>query len=54
MTDSRSPKPAEASTKRDIENFANSLPADSGADAGNVARGFIATRTDPIIPRSES
>ena len=54
MTDSRSPKPAEASTKKDIENFTNSLPVDNGADAGNVARGFIATRTDPIIPRPES
>ena len=54
MTDLRSPKPAAASTKKAIEDFAASLPLDNGADAENVARGFIATRTDPIIPRSES
>ncbi len=54
MSDPRSPKPAEASTKADIEGFVESLPVDSGKDAENVARGFIATRTDPIIARSES
>jgi len=54
MTDLRSPKPAAASTKKAIEDFAASLPLDNGVDAENVARGFIATRTDPIIPRSES
>ena len=49
MTDLRSPKPAAASTKKAIEDFAASLPFDNGADAENVARGFIATRTDPIF-----
>ena len=53
MSDPRSPKPAEASTKTDIESFVESLPTDSGKDAENVARGFIATREDPIIARSQ-
>jgi len=53
MSDPRSPKPAEASTKADIESFVDSLPVDTGKDAENVARGFIATREDPIIARSQ-
>ena len=49
MTDLRAPKPAAASTKKAIEDFAASLPLDNGADAENVARGFIATRTRHFV-----
>ena len=53
MTDSRSPKPAAARTRADLEAFAASLPPDEGTDAADVARGFIATRTNPVIDKIE-
>ncbi len=53
MTDSRSPKPAAARTRADLEAFAASLPPDDGTDAADVARGFIATRTEPVIDKIE-
>ena len=52
MTDDpRSRKPATAHTRADIEAFAATLPPDDGTDAANVARGFIATRTEPVIQK---
>ena len=54
MTDDpRAHKPATARTRADIEAFATSLPPDDGTDAADVARGFIATRTDPVINKIE-
>ena len=54
MTDDpRAHKPATARTRADIEAFATSLPPDDGTDAADVARGFIATRTDPVIDKIE-
>jgi len=52
MTDDpRTPRPATPQTRADLEAFAASLPPDDGSDAANVARGFIATRAEPIIDR---
>ena len=54
MTDDpRAHKPAAAQTRADLEAFAASLPPDDGTDAADVARGFIATRTDPVIDKIE-
>ncbi|MDP6286422.1 MAG: alkyl sulfatase dimerization domain-containing protein [Acidimicrobiales bacterium] len=54
MTDDpRAHKPAAAQTRTDLEAFAASLPPDDGTDAADVARGFIATRTDPVIDKIE-
>ncbi len=49
--DVRAPKPATAHTRADLEAFAASLPPDDGTDAADVARGFIGTRTEPVIPK---
>ena len=49
--DPRAPKPATPAARADIETFAASLPPDPGHDAANVARGFIATRTEPVIDK---
>ena len=52
MTDDpRAHKPAAARTRADLEAFAASLPPDDGTDAADVARGFIATRTEPVIEK---
>ena len=52
MTDDpRSPKAAEAQTRTDLDAFAAALPPDDGSDAANVARGFIATRAEPVIEK---
>ena len=52
MTDeARAPKPATSHTKADLEAFDASLPPDDGSDAADVARGFIATRTEPVIEK---
>ena len=49
--DSRAKKPATSFVRADNEAFAASLPHDDGTDAADVARGFIATRTEPIIEK---
>ncbi len=49
--DPRTPKPATPHTRTDLDAFAASLPPDDGRDAANVARGFIATRAEPVIDR---
>ena len=49
--DSLQPKPATDHTRAAIDSFAATLPLDDGTDAANVARGFIATRSEPIIER---
>ncbi len=49
----RLPKKATEYTKRSNSDFAESLPIDDGTDANNVARGFIATRENPIIEKLE-
>ena len=49
----RQPKKATEFTKRSNSDFAESLPIDDGTDANNVAKGFIATRENPIIEKLE-
>ena len=49
--DPRAPKPATDQTRADLEAFALSMPADDGSDAADVARGFIATRAEPVIEK---
>jgi len=49
--DPRAHKPATAHTRADLEAFAARMPADDGTDAANVARGFIATRAEPVIEK---
>ena len=49
--DPRAPKPAPDQTRADLEAFALSMPADNGSDAADVARGFIATRAEPVIEK---
>jgi len=49
--DPRAHKPATAHTRADLEAFAARMPPDDGTDAGDVARGFIATRTEPVIEK---
>ncbi len=49
--DPRDQKPATAKTRSDLETFTATLPDDDGTDAVDVARGFIATRTEPIIEK---
>ena len=44
-----SPKPASAATVAAQQAMAKSLPAEDGRDADFARRGFIATRTDPVI-----
>ena len=52
MTDDpRAHKPAAARTRADMEAFAATLPPDDGTDAADVARGFIATRAEPVIEK---
>ena len=51
--DSLQPKPATDHTRAAIDSFAATLPPDDGTDAANVARGFIATRSEPIIERHD-
>ena len=51
--ESRQPKQATEFTKRENKAFKNTLPSDDGTDAANVAKGFIATRTNPIIEKHE-
>ena len=52
MTDDpRAHKPAAPQTRADLEAFAASMPPDDGTDAADVARGFIATRTEPVIEK---
>ena len=54
MEDSlRQPKKATKYTKSKNKDFAKSLPVDDGTDAANVARGFIATRENPVIEKHE-
>tara|TARA_Y100000590_G_scaffold116958_1_gene133563 strand:+ start:3681 stop:5603 length:1923 start_codon:yes stop_codon:yes gene_type:complete len=54
MQDSlRQPKKATKYTKSKNKDFAKSLPVDDGTDAANVARGFIATRDNPVIEKHE-
>ena len=49
------PEPKEATeyTKKKNTDFRKTLPMDDGTDASNVARGFIATRKNPIIEKQE-
>ncbi|MEC9395397.1 MAG: alkyl sulfatase dimerization domain-containing protein [Actinomycetota bacterium] len=49
--DPRAHKPATVQTRADLEAFAATLPPDDGTDAADVARGFIATRTEPVIEK---
>ena len=49
--DPRAHKPATAHTRADLEAFAARMPADDGTDAADVARGFIATRAEPVIEK---
>jgi len=49
--DPRAHKPAAPQTRADLEAFAASMPPDDGTDAADVARGFIATRTEPVIEK---
>ena len=49
--DPRAHKPATDHTRADLEAFALSMPADNGSDAADVARGFIATRAEPVIEK---
>ncbi|MDP6867205.1 MAG: alkyl sulfatase dimerization domain-containing protein [Acidimicrobiales bacterium] len=49
--DPRAHKPATDHTRADLEAFALSMPADDGSDAADVARGFIATRAEPVIEK---
>ena len=49
--DPRAHKPATDHTRADLEAFALSMPADDGSDADDVARGFIATRVEPVIEK---
>ena len=49
--DPRPPTPATDQTRADLEAFALSMPADDGSDAADVARGFIATRAEPVIEK---
>jgi alkyl sulfatase BDS1-like metallo-beta-lactamase superfamily hydrolase len=51
--DPRSHKQATARTRADLQAFTASLPPDDGTDAADVARGFIATRTNPVIDKIE-
>ena len=51
--ESRQAKQATEFTKKENEDFQKSLPPDDGTDAANVAKGFIATRTNPIIEKLE-
>tara|TARA_Y100001936_G_C16086559_1_gene682174 strand:- start:2083 stop:4005 length:1923 start_codon:yes stop_codon:yes gene_type:complete len=54
MQDSlRQPKKATKYTKSKNKDFEKSLPVDDGTDAANVARGFIATRENPVIEKHE-
>ena len=54
MQDSlRQPKKATKYTKSKNKDFAKSLPVDDGTDAANVARGFIATRENPVLEKHE-
>ena len=49
--ESRQAKQATEFTKKENRAFQKSLPLDDGTDAANVAKGFIATRTNPIIEK---
>ena len=49
--DPRAHKPVTDHTRADLEAFALSMPADNGSDAADVARGFIATRAEPVIEK---
>ena len=49
--DPRAHKPASPHTRADLEAFAARMPPDDGTDAADVARGFIATRTEPVIEK---
>ena len=51
--ESRQAKQATEFTKKENRAFQKSLPLDDGTDAANVAKGFIATRTNPIIEKLE-
>ena len=51
--DPRLHKQATARTRADLQAFTASLPPDDGTDAADVARGFIATRTNPVIDKIE-
>ena len=51
--DTHQSKPPTEHTRVAIEAFASTLPKDDGTDVINVDRGFIATRTDPVISRLE-
>lgn len=47
------PKPASAATKAAQAIAAKALPAEDGRDAEFAARGFVATRTDPLIRNAQ-
>lgn len=47
------PKPASAATRAAQVAAAKALPAEDGRDADFAARGFIATRADPVIRNAE-
>ena len=51
--ESRHPKEATEFTVKENKAFKKTLPSDDGTDAANVAKGFIATRTNPIIEKHE-
>ena len=51
--ESRQPKQATEFTRKENKAFKDTLPSDDGTDAANVAKGFIATRTNPIIEKHE-
>jgi Alkyl sulfatase and related hydrolases len=43
----------EQHTRKVLQDFSASLPADDGTDAANVGRGFLGTRAEPIIERDQ-
>jgi alkyl sulfatase BDS1-like metallo-beta-lactamase superfamily hydrolase len=47
------PKPASAATRAAQDAAAKGLPAEDGRDAEFAARGFIATRSDPLIRNAQ-
>lgn len=47
------PKPASAATRAAQQAAAKALPADDGRDAEFAARGFVATRADPLIRNAD-
>ena len=47
------PKPASAATRAAQEAAVKGLPTEDGRDAEFAARGFVATRSDPLIRNAQ-